>query len=194
MLRRKMRDADCCFGYGSCIASTENYLPQAWTRRASTMKATSLRSATNTRLGGKRMIYLEVQLKQRIAKPSFLIVTSPAPDMILGTAYINEDIEEIIPEESTLKPAGLILVAIEKSVSNTTYLINDVKPGQSRFEDEFNKYPCTAVCHRIILSTSELYLHATSNTQGVRLVTTHENLVQNRQALVAQGIVKIVST
>lgn len=43
-------------------------------------------------------------------------------------------------------------------------------------------------------SMIEVYLQLESIAQSIRLVTTHENFINNRQPLVAQGIVEVVQT
>lgn len=64
---------------------------QAWI--VVTMKATCLRSAANTHLEIKGVIRFKVQLRQKIAGEGFLVVHNLATDMILGTEYIDKNIE-----------------------------------------------------------------------------------------------------
>lgn len=71
---------------------------RAWVKRTSTMKQTCLRSEANKQLKLKIVISLEAQLGQRVADKSFFIVTSLDTETILGTAYINKNIEKIKPK------------------------------------------------------------------------------------------------
>lgn len=158
------------------------------------MKETRLRSAANTQLEMKDFIRQDAQLRQRTAKPSFLMVTDLATDMILETAYTNENIERICLKKGTLNFTGSSLVALWESVSNTAYMADNVRSMHGHSESELNKHPCTTVCQKNVPPMSEAYLHVRSITQSVQLATSHKDLVKNRRALVAQGIAKVVTT
>lgn len=105
----------------------ENCLPRAWARHVATMKAPRLQSVANTQLKDKVVIRLVVQLGKKIAKTRFLIVTSLVINMILGTIYINENIDKINFKKNTLKPTSAVPVAMKESVSNSTYMTHKVK-------------------------------------------------------------------
>lgn len=64
------------------------------------MKATRLRLAANTKLEAKGAMSQDDQLGQRISKISLLIVTNLATDMILGTEFVNVNIEKISPRKA----------------------------------------------------------------------------------------------
>lgn len=84
-------------------------------------------------------------------------------------------------------------LSIEESNGTAVYLTNNLKSKHGYSGNKFNKYPCTAVCQRIIPPVSEKHLHLRVYAQDVRLATLHENLVINRQALVPQCIVEVAS-
>lgn len=93
---RSMEDVACRFGYRSTSKPFKSKLsPTNLARHAVTAVATRLRSAADTQLREKGVIHLEIQRGQRMAKASVLVVTNLATDMILVTAYINENIEGI---------------------------------------------------------------------------------------------------
>lgn len=57
----------------------ENCVLCTWARNTITVKATRVRSAANIQLEVKRVVRLEVQLRQRVAKKGFYTVTSLWP-------------------------------------------------------------------------------------------------------------------
>lgn len=59
------------------------------------MKVTRIRFAANEQMEVKRVIGLEVHLGQRVPETSFLIVTNLRTEMILETAYLNKNVEEL---------------------------------------------------------------------------------------------------
>lgn len=138
--------------------SKENCLRRAWARNGVTMKATCLQFAAHTRLELKRIIRLEVQLEQRIASESFLIVTNLATDMNLWTGYVDENSEKCSSQNGTLKPNVSIPVAIEEGVDSIAFPTSNAESKQRHSRNEFSEYPCTAVCQKIVPLMSEVYL------------------------------------
>lgn len=122
------------------------------------MKAIRLRPSANKQLEVEEVMHMEVQLGQRIAKFSFLIVTSLATDMIIETDNITENIEKIISMKTTLKPAGPNPVTKNESVGNTAYMANHVTAKQKNSEDEYRGHACTAVPRTIMLPMREAHL------------------------------------
>lgn len=116
----------------------KNCPPRTWAKHFVTMKATCLRSTADTQPAGNGVLRFEVQLGQRIAKASFLIVTNLAADMILETAYSNEIIKKICYKSSTMKPTSSSPVAIEESVDNAAYMADSPESKQHNFEDEIS--------------------------------------------------------
>lgn len=133
-------------------------------------------------------------MSYRIAETRFLIEISLATAMILRMTYFNENTEKIITKKSTLTLTGSSSVVIGGSVGTAPNMETNLESKQGHPEYEFNEYPCTAVCSRIIPPMSELYLHLRSNARDVSLKTLNKNLIKNRQALLAQGIAEIVPT
>lgn len=81
---------------------------------------------------------LVVQLRQTIAKTSFVIVTSLATDMISGKTYVDRNVDKISPKKNKLKPIGSSTVATEESNRNAAYITSKVKATQGNFEDKYN--------------------------------------------------------
>lgn len=109
------------------------------------MKATRQLSAANTKMQVIVVIRLDVQLGQKIAKTSFLLLTNFAADTILGTPYINENSDKFTLKKSVLKPAGSGPVPLEESDSHAACMTDKVKTKQSDSEGEYNEYPSPAV-------------------------------------------------
>lgn len=114
------------------------------------MKAIRIRFAANTELEVIKVILLGAQLRQGIVEASFLVVTSLATKMILGTAYISRKIERISRNKSTLKSTGPSPVTMEETVGSVAYMAGSLVLKQGHADDGFNRYPCTAVCQRIV--------------------------------------------
>lgn len=148
----------------------ENCLSLACARHAAIIETTRLRSAANTQLDMKGVIRQEVKSGQNIVKTSSLIAINLAADMMLGTPYNNEIIENIILKNSTLKPSGSSFVAIEESIGNSTSMKIKKETEQSNPEDKYKEYPCTASCQRIITPMSKAFLYVSGNDRGVHLV------------------------
>lgn len=114
--------------------------------------------------------------------------------MILGTTYINVNIERIGPKKGTLRSIGSSHDATEASVCSAAYTANSLESRHGHPEKEFSMSLCTALCQTIILPMGEVHLHVRSNVRGVRMVKLQENLVKHHQAFVVQGIAEIVPT
>lgn len=81
-------------------------LPRDLIRHAGTIKVTRLRSAANTQLEVKAVIRMEVQMRQIIVATGFLIVTNQPMEIILRTAYFDENIKKIGFIKETLMLTG----------------------------------------------------------------------------------------
>lgn len=96
--------------------------------------------------------------------------------MILGTAYINGNVEKISLEKIILKAIGSNHAAIEKSVGSGAYMVNSLEPKQKPREKNYREYPCFAVYQSIISPVDEAYLYFRSNTKSVQLPCTKISL------------------
>lgn len=114
--------------------------------------------------------------------------------MILGAPNIKENMEEINFKNGTLKATDPCPVAVEKSIDNAAYIANNIEEQQEHSDGEYKKYPCYEGYARKILPMSDAYLYVRSSARSVHVVIFHDILVENRQAFVTQGIVKVVSS
>lgn len=89
----------------------EDCVPQVWKKNVVKLMTTRLQSAADTHLDLKGVTWLQVQLGQRVARVSFLVVVKLATDAILGTPYINDNIDRIYPRKEKLILSGSIPVA-----------------------------------------------------------------------------------
>lgn len=165
----------------------QNRLSRAQKGHAVRMKATRLRSAADTRLLVKKAVRLKIQLGQRLADTSFLLVTNLTTNIILDTAYIYGNIEKICFKKDTPKPAGLSPIAIEESDGNAAYLTDKVKSKQDNSKHELNKNLSAAVCLKNLPFMNGAYLDVKRNAQGVQRAVSHEMLVNSRQTFVVLG-------
>lgn len=72
----------------------ENRLRHAGAIYTIPVKTTRLQPAVRTQLKIKGVIRLNVHLEQRIPENFFLVITNPAINIILRTAYMDEYIEK----------------------------------------------------------------------------------------------------
>lgn len=112
----------------------ENCLLQEWVRNVILMKATRLRSAANKQLEVNELVRMGAQLGQRVAEEGFRIVTNLATDMILGTAYIDENIKKISPRKNILRPTGSSTVTLDGSVDNVASMADSLESKQEPFK------------------------------------------------------------
>lgn len=155
-----------------------------------TMKTTRLRSAAGTHLDVEGVIWLQVQLKQFVAKVGFLAVASLATDAILGTACIDDNINETCPRQEKLIPIGSRPIAIKRYEDASMFTVK-INEGTIAAEDG-KGYPCTTVRWRKIPAVSEAYIYVKTNAQDVQMVGTPVNLFESRHLLVAHGRAKAI--
>lgn len=115
-------------------------------------------------------------------------------DMTLRIAYISKVIQKISAKIRTLMRTTSSLVMIDESVGKASYMIVSMDSKHSHPGGEFNEHRCTGAYRRVIPPRSNDYLHVRSNTHGVQLVISYENIVTNCQAFVVQGIIEIALT
>lgn len=70
----------------------------------------------NTQLEMKGVLSVELQLGQKVAKVSFLVLINLATNKILGTAYVDKHSKKSIPKKGALKRSGSSPVAIKDMV------------------------------------------------------------------------------
>lgn len=144
MLQYGLEDNECCLGHRSCPEPGKAVcMSRTKAGYAVTMKATHLQSARNTQLKVEELARLEVQLGQRVAKVGFQTVTNSTTDMILGTAYVDRDMENVNFKKDTLMPAGASSVDIEESVVNAAYIANHLERKKESPREGYSKYHST---------------------------------------------------
>lgn len=102
-----------------------------------------------------------------MASTSFLLLTNPASEKILGAAYINKKIKKISPYKSAQKLTGSSLVATEESIGNAVYTADSLESKQKCVEVEYRDRPCAAVSQRITPFMSKVHLRVRANIRGV---------------------------
>lgn len=75
-----------------------------------------------------------------MAKTSFPIETYLATDIIVVTAFTNDNIEKISSKKDTLKAAGSSLFAVDESVGNNAYMADSLELKQRPMEKEYRKH------------------------------------------------------
>lgn len=178
-------------GAGPKLVKTDCLL-LAWAGNVVTMNATPLRSAANTQLETKKVVWLHCLLGQRIAEMGFLIETYLGIDMILGTVCIDENIEVIDIKKDTLKHTSPSADATEKNIGNAACTANNVKTQEGNPREDYNEYQCIVFLQRVMLPMNEVHLHKRNNSRGVQLVTLHKNPVKIREVHGAQRIVEVM--
>lgn len=106
-------------------------------------------------------------------------MTNLAIDMIVETAYINENIEKVRPKRCTLMPSTSNSAAIYEGIDNAAYIENDVKTKQRQPEDYYSASSCVAVYQRVVMLLSKVHLFVGCSARDVQLETSHKNLVEN---------------
>lgn len=103
------------------------------------MKGKCLWSVANTQVKVKRLIKLDVQLRQRVATANFLVGTNLATDMILSTAYIDKNNEKISPKKGILQPTSASPTPLEEFVGNSACMTEKLRTKEGPFEDEYSE-------------------------------------------------------
>lgn len=97
------------------------------------------RSAANTQLEVKTVVWLRIQLGRNVSGVRFLLNTSMAADTILGTAYINVEIKSISLKDCAQNFTGLSSVAIEESIGKSACIANIENKKLRRLEEDQRK-------------------------------------------------------
>lgn len=144
--------------------------------------------------GGKRSNEARGAAETESSRGELLVVTNLVTDMIMGTSYIQKEIEKIIFKKTTLKPTGSRPVATKENVDNDARFENSAGTKKENPSVDYSSCPCTVISQQATSPMDEACLFVKSNVWVVRLVKSHVKLVKCLHAFVAYGIVEEVPT
>lgn len=141
----------------------------------------------------KRMVTTELEKEQSRREVRHLVVLELATTVILGTAYDEKCIEGISLKTSlmTLSASGPMAIVVKTQRDHTVIVSAENTTETNRCMT--NEYPCVATQVAKLCPMSETLVHVRTFCEGIQLAKSHENMVPERVALVAQDTVDFTS-
>jgi len=193
----------------------KDFLPPSWTDKIRPAQDPGLIAATRQAVSIEGVILLHVRVGELRVRVWFGVVSKLAVPALLGTSFIDSFIRAILPLDRKILPLHSPPVAILDSYTSSAVTLasgaldkegrEDKALAEDKETQDLDAFlsskptsegdtfcPVRVARSRSIPPMTTARVLVSSSALGLHFLSTHKNLVKNRLALLAQGVMEIV--